>query len=154
MFFYRNESIQLRKSTLSRRSFLQGVSGGALAAGSLNFREVMGLQAEELRAEGRSMILLWMQGGPSQFEMFDPKPGTEHGGSTEAIKSSVDGIQIANGWEKTAASLKDIALIRSMTNKEGQHQRATYQLHTGYLPSGSVRHPSLAANIAKQIAKT
>lgn len=154
MFFYRNESIQLRKTTLSRRSFLQGVSGGALAAGSLNFREVMGLQAEELRAEGRSMILLWMQGGPSQFEMFDPKPGTEHGGSTEAIKSTVDGIQIAKGWEKTAASLKDIALIRSMTNKEGQHQRATYQLHTGYLPSGSVRHPSLAANIAKQIAKT
>ena len=48
--------------------------------------------------------------------------------------------------------MNDIALIRSVTNKEGQHQRATYQLHTGYLPTGSVRHPSLAANIAKQLA--
>lgn len=112
----------------------------------------MSVHADELRKEGRSMILLWMQGGPSQFETFDPKPGTEHGGTTQAIPTAVSGIQIANGWEQTAKQMKDIALIRSVTNKEGQHQRATYQLHTGYLPTGSVRHPSLGSNIAKQLA--
>jgi hypothetical protein len=140
------------KSAVSRRSFLQRVSAGALAAGTLNFRQLMSVHAEELRKEGRSMILLWMQGGPSQFETFDPKPGTEHGGQTSAIRTAASGIQIANGWDQTAKVMKDIALIRSVTNKEGQHQRATYQLHTGYLPTGSVRHPSLGANIAKQIA--
>jgi uncharacterized protein (DUF1501 family) len=48
--------------------------------------------------------------------------------------------------------MNEIALIRSMTNKEGNHQRATYQLHTGYIPTGSVKHPSLGSNIARQIA--
>lgn len=142
----------LNRYDLSRRSFLQFVSAGAVAAGALNFRQLMSLQAEELRKQDRAMILLWMQGGPSQFETFDPKPGTENGGQTRAISTAVSGIQIANGWEQTAKALGDIALMRSVTNKEGQHQRATYQLHTGYLPTGSVRHPSLGANIAKQIA--
>jgi len=154
MKLFRSESVRIGRSGFTRRSFLHGVSTAALAAGSLNFRQLMSLQAEELRKEGRSMILLWMQGGPSQFEMFDPKPGTEHGGPTEAISTAVSGVSIAKGWEKTAAALNNIALVRSMTNKEGQHQRATYQLHTGYLPTGSVRHPSLAANIARQLADT
>ncbi len=48
--------------------------------------------------------------------------------------------------------MDEIALIRSLTNKEGNHQRATYQLHTGYIPTGSVKHPSLASNIAQQLA--
>ena len=98
------------------------------------------------------MILLWMQGGPSQFETFDPKPGTENGGPTEAIDTSVPGIQIAAGWEQTAKLMDEIALVRSMTNREGNHQRATYQLHTGYVPSGSIKHPSLGSNIAKELA--
>lgn len=152
MPIFRDETVRVRSFRLSRRSFVRGVSAGAVAAGTLNFRDLLGLRADELRAEGRAMILLWMQGGPSQFEMFDPKPGTDHGGPTAAISTAVSGIRIAQGWENTAAAMKDIALIRSMTNKEGQHQRATYQLHTGYLPTGSVRHPSLAANIAKQLA--
>jgi len=142
----------LNRYDLSRRSFLQFVSAGAVAAGTLNFRQLMSLQAAELRKQDRAMILLWMQGGPSQFETFDPKPHTENGGQTKAISTAVSGIQIANGWDQTAKVMNDIALVRSVTNKEGQHQRATYQLHTGYLPTGSVRHPSLAANIAKQLA--
>jgi hypothetical protein len=153
MSLFHHEFVRfIGKSALSRRSFLQHVSVGAVAAGTLNFRQLMSVQAEELRKQGRSMILLWMQGGPSQFETFDPKPNTENGGQTTAIGTAVSGIQIANGWDQTAKVMKDIALIRSVTNKEGQHQRATYQLHTGYLPTGSVRHPSLGSNIAKQLA--
>jgi len=112
----------------------------------------MSLQAAELRKQGKSMILLWMGGGPSQFETFDPKPNHANGGETKAISTSVSGIQIAQGWEKTAAVMNDLAIIRSMTNKEGSHPRATYQMHTGYIPSGSVKHPSLAASIAKEIS--
>ncbi len=99
------------------------------------------------------MILLWMAGGPSQFETFDPKPDHENGGSTPVISTAVPGIQIAAGWENTARMMQDIALIRSMNNKEGNHQRATYQMHTGYVPSGSVKHPSFAACVAAQIAE-
>lgn len=146
-----HENVSLTRRGWSRRGFLHGVSAAAAAAGTLSFCDAMSLQAHELRKEGRSLIVLWMQGGPSQFETFDPKPGHENGGPTEAIETSVSGIRIAKGWEQTAKQMEHIALIRSMTNKEGNHDRATYQLHTGYIPSGSVRHPSLAANIAREI---
>ena len=152
MFATRHESVAVHRSAVTRRSFLHCVSAGAIAAGTLNFRDLMSLQAEELRRQGRSMILLWMQGGPSQFETFDPKPGTDNGGPTEAISTAVPGIQVAAGWEKTAAQMQELALIRSMTNREGNHQRATYQLHTGYIPSGSVKHPSFASSVAKELA--
>ena len=144
--------VTLTRRGLSRRSFLHCVSAGALAAGTLDFRDLMSVQAGELRKQGMSLILLWMQGGPSQFETFDPKPGTENGGPTEAIQTAVSGVRIAKGWEQTAKQLGDIALVRSMTNKEGEHQRATYQLHTGYIPTGTVRHPSLGCAIAKEIS--
>lgn len=149
---FQNLTCQWTPPGLSRRHFLHTLSASALAGMGLNLRDVMTLQAEELRQQGMSMILLFMQGAPSQFETFDPKPGTETGGPTTAISTAVPGIQIATGWEQTALQMQDIALIRSMTNKEGNHQRAQYQMHTGYIPSGSVKHPSLEAAIAKEIA--
>jgi hypothetical protein len=148
----RHEQVRVRRHGVSRRGFLHTVSAGALAAGTLSLRDVMSLQAAELRKQGKSMILLWMGGGPSQFETFDPKPNHANGGETKAISTSVSGIQIAEGWAKTAAVMDELAIIRSMTNKEGSHPRATYQMHTGYIPSGSVKHPSLAASIAKEIS--
>ena len=152
MSLFHHQSIALSSRGLSRRSFLHSVSAGAIAAGTLNFRDLMTVQAAELRKQGMSMILLWMQGGPSQLETFDPKPGTPNGGPTTAIETAVSGIRIAKGWEKTAAAMQDIALIRSMTNKEGEHQRATYQLHTGHIPSGTVRYPNLGCSIAKELS--
>lgn len=147
----RHDHLSITRLGVSRRSFLHAVAGSAAAAGMLSFRDLLSLQAAELRSQGRAMILLWMAGGPSQLETFDPKPGHENGGPTEAIATSVPGIRIAGGWDKTAQVMDQIALIRSMTNKEGNHQRATYQMHTGYVPAGSVKHPSFAANIAQQI---
>jgi hypothetical protein len=147
-----HESVMPHRDGFSRRRFLHGVAAGTLAAGAINLRDLMTLQAAELKKQGRSMILLWMAGGPSQFETFDPKPGTDNGGPTQAIDTTVPGIQIAEGWERTAQVMEDVAIIRSMTNREGSHPRASYQLHTGYIPSGSVKHPSLAASIAKEIA--
>lgn len=148
-----HEMVSLSRRSFSRRSFLYGASATA-ALGSVNFRDTMSLRAEELRKQGRAMIFLFMQGGPSQMETFDPKPGTDNGGQTTAIDTAVSGIQIAEGWEQTAKQMRDIAIIRSMTTKEGEHARAAYQMHTGYIPSGSVKHPSLGACIAKELVST
>ena len=147
-----HKNVAPTRRSLSRRGFLYGTSAAAVTAGSMNFRDVMSVQADELRKRGRAMILLFMQGGPSQLETFDPKPGTEQGGPTKVIGTAVSGIQIAEGWEHTAKQMQDIAIIRSMTNKEGEHQRAVYQMHTGYIPSGSVKHPSLGACVARELA--
>src|SRR5262245_38277790 len=101
------------RDAFTRRSLVKCVSAGALAGGASNCRDLMSVRADELRKENRAMILLFMQGGPSQFETFDPKPGTEHGGETKAISTAVSGVQIANGWNKTAQALQHAAIIRS-----------------------------------------
>jgi hypothetical protein len=138
---------------VSRRTFLRRVAvGGAAALGVLGWKDAMTLHADELRKKGMACILLFMRGGPSQFETFDPKPGAANGGPTKAISTAVSGIEVAENWPHTAKAMKDIALVRSMTNKEGEHQRATYQLHTGYVPLASIKHPSIGAIVASEIA--
>jgi hypothetical protein len=144
---------------VGRRHFLQtiGLGTAGLAAATaipVSFTDLMALQAGELRKNQMACILLWMGGGPSQLETFDPKPGTDHGGETKAIQSSVAGISIAEGWDKTAKVMKDIALVRSMTNKEGNHQRATYQLHTGYVPSATVKHPNIGCSVVGEMGES
>ncbi|HEV3203460.1 MAG TPA: DUF1501 domain-containing protein, partial [Gemmataceae bacterium] len=136
---------------VSRRTFLRNVAIGAAGFGALGWKDAITLHAEELRKQGMACILLFMNGGPSQFETFDPKPGTKTGGPTQAIATSVNGIQIAEGWTKVAEAMKNIALIRSMTNKEGAHPRAQYQLHTGYIPSGAVKYPALGSIVANEL---
>lgn len=148
------DSIQVGTSGFRRRRFLKAISASAAAAGTLGFRDLLAEEAESLRKRGKSMILLWMQGGPSQFETLDPKPDHENGGPTEGIQTSVSGISIADNFPKIATMMNEIAVVRSMTNKEGSHPRATYQMHTGYVPSGSVKHPSLGSCIAQQIGNT
>ena len=144
---------------INRRHFLQTIAlGTAGLAGSatipISFTDWMALHAADLRKHQMACILLWMAGGPSQLETFDPKPGTEHGGDTKAIPSAVPGISIAEGWGHTAKVMKDIALVRSMTNKEGNHQRATYQLHTGYVPSATIKHPHLGCSMVSELGES
>jgi hypothetical protein len=139
------------RGVLGRRGFLRRVGLGTAGLSALSFTDLLAVRADELRKRRMACIVLWMAGGPSQFETFDPKPDHENGGGTEVIQTSVPGIQVAKGWEKTAAVMGDIALIRSMTNREGNHQRATYQLHTGYVPTGSVRHPSFGSVTAAEL---
>jgi len=139
------------EGVLSRRTFLRSVAVGAAGAGLMSWKDAVALHADELRKRGMACILLFMRGGPSQLETFDPKPGTEHGGPTKSISTAVSGIQIAEGWTKLAEAMKDITLIRSMTNREGEHARATYQLHTGYVPSGTVKYPSIGSIVASEI---
>jgi hypothetical protein len=136
---------------LSRRTFLRGVAaGGAVAA--LGWKDAVTLAAPELRKRGMACILLFMNGGPSQFETFDPKPGNSNGGPTKGIPTAIPGVRIAEHWPRVAKRLGDIALIRSMTNKEGAHPRAVYQLKTGYLPAGGIKHPAFGSVVSKEIA--
>jgi len=144
---------------IGRRHFLQTIGLGtaglaARAALPISFTDLMALHAADLRKRQMACILLWMAGGPSQLETFDPKPGTEHGGETKAIATAVPGISIAEAWDHTAKVMKDIALVRSMTNKEGNHQRATYQLHTGYVPSATIKHPHLGCSMVSVLGES
>ncbi|HEX3725644.1 MAG TPA: DUF1501 domain-containing protein, partial [Pirellulales bacterium] len=141
-----------RHGVIRRRDFLRGITAGSIAAGTLSWRDLVSLKADELARRGRACILLWMQGGPSQFETFSPKPGHPNGGDTKAISTAVPGIEVSENFPQLAAMMNEAAIIRSMTSKEGSHPRATYLLHTGYLPAASVKYPSFGSIVAQQIA--
>lgn len=143
-----------RHQVSRRRDFFRAVSASAIAAGSLSWCDRMTVEAARLRQQGRACILLWMRGGPSQFETFSPQPDHPYGGETRAISTSVPGIQIAEHLPETARRMQDICLLRSMTSKEGSHQRASYLLHTGYIPTASVRNPTLGSLVSERIGDT
>jgi hypothetical protein len=99
----------------------------------------------EKHGQARSIILLWLQGGPSQLETLDPHPGTAIAGGTTAISTAVKGVQLASGLEHIAGEMGSVALIRSLVSKEGDHERGTYALTTGFRPDPTVVHPSIGA---------
>ena len=134
-----------------RRDFLRFAAASSTAVGALSFTDAICLSAEDLRKRGMACILLWMGGGPSQFETFSPKPGHKNGGETKAISTSVPGIQIAENLPNVAGVMDELAIIRSMTSKEGSHPRSSFLLHHGYLPMGGVKFPTLGSNVAHQI---
>ncbi len=140
-----------RDGVVNRRTFLRSIAAGA-AVGALGWKDLLTLHAQELQRRGQACILLFMRGGPSQFETFDPKPGHANGGPTQAIETAVPGIRIAEGWTNVAREMRNLAVIRSITNREGEHQRAVYQMHTGYLPLAALRYPGLGSIVASEIA--
>ena len=106
----------------------------------------------ELRAANRrgverpkSLITLWLAGGASQLETWDPHPGNRIGGQVHAINTAAPGIEIANLFPRVAEQMGHLSVIRSLTSKEGDHERGTYYLKTGYRPEPTVTHPSVGA---------
>ncbi|MEK6249539.1 MAG: DUF1501 domain-containing protein, partial [Planctomycetales bacterium] len=151
-YYHQTHAVVCRGRTVRRRDFIRRTATLGLAAGMGSWTDYVKLQAEELRKRGMACIVLWMDGGPSQFETFSPLPGHENGGETKAISTAVPGIKIAENLPQVARRMDDIAVIRSLTSKEGNHGRATFLLKTGYLPTPTVKYPALGSVAAQQIA--
>ena len=107
---------------LSRRTLL-GAGGGTLLLSALARRLAL---ADELgvtpAGRPKSVILLWLQGGPSQLETFDPHAGTKYGGDVKAIGTSVKGLQIADTLPQVSEWMHLGSVVRSVTGKEGDHE--------------------------------
>lgn len=139
-----------RHHTVSRRRLLGRVSLAGAAAGLSPYARPLGLSADELRRQGKACIVLWMQGGPSQLETFDPKPGHANGGETKSIRTNALGLELAENLPELAKQADKLAVVRSLTSREGEHQRATYLMHTSYLPIAGVKFPALGAVVARE----
>ena len=103
-------------------------------------------------APAKSVILLYMNGGPSHIDTWDPKTG-KVAGPAKSIKTNVPGVMISEHMPRLASMTNKLAIVRGMTSKEGNHQRAQYLLRTGYSPNPTVAHPSLAAWVAKRFGE-
>jgi uncharacterized protein (DUF1501 family) len=140
---------QLFSGELTRRDAFR------LAAGlGLSFAlPGLDLRAAQSRGNGRprSLITLWMGGGPSQLETFDPHPGKTISGETKAIDTKLPGVQVAHLLPHTAEQVHEMCVIRSMVSKEGDHERGTYLVKTGYRPDPTLIHPALGAIVAHEL---
>ena len=135
--------------SLTRRDALRLAAGLGLTFSlpALNARAAQQRGAER----PKSLITLWMAGGPSQLETWDPHPGTKNGGPTLAIDTKLPGLQIAHHFPQTAEQIQHLNVIRSLVSKEGDHERGTYFVQTGYRPDPTVVHPALGAVLARNL---
>src|SRR5215210_4563531 len=139
-----------RLPALTRRQMLRLAAAGVAVTSSSGWIEALAADAATDPRRRRSCILLWMTGGPSQLDTFDPKPGHAHGGLFRAIETAVPGIRISEHLPKLARQMEDLAIVRSMSTKEGDHGRATFHLRTGYQPQGPIQYPALGSLVAKE----
>ena len=139
-----------RTGVTGRREFLArlGVSTAA-GAMALGWRDMLIAQADELRRQEKAIILLWMDGGPSQFDTFNPKVGSPNQGPARSISTSVAGVQFADFWPQTAMLMDKLAVIRSMRTPEAEHDRAITHVRTGYPPTPALRYPTFGSLIAR-----
>ena len=139
----------------SRRNWMRACGWGMTVGGWLTpLAETLSRAAENApRNPGpRSLIVLWMAGGPSQLETFDPHPGTGIAAGSTAISTRVPDVKLASGFVQLADLMDRVALVRSMVSKEGDHERATYQAKTGYRPDPTLVHPAIGAILCHQLS--
>jgi hypothetical protein len=137
--------------TLSRRNAIR-LGVGALAAGAAGLPLVASATATAAPTKtARALIILYMQGGPSQLDTFDPKPGRPTGGEFASIPTALPGVHFSQHLPRLARRADRMSILRSLTFREGNHDRARYLMHTGYPPQGSTAHPALGAIVGTSL---
>lgn len=132
----------------TRRRFLDSTLAATLGlALSPALQRLFAAEAPARRS--KSCILLWLNGGPSHIDTFDPKPGAPTGGLFKAIDTTVSGMRFCEHLPKLSQQAKHLAVIRSMTSKEADHGRAFEFVHTGNPRDETVEYPSLGAVAAR-----
>lgn len=138
-------------SLLSRRQFLQSAAFSAAGVSFSGWMPRLARSAANDPARRRHCVLLWMPGGPSQMDTFDLKPGHANGGPFQEIATSVPGMKISEHLPKLAALAENLAIVRSLSTAEGDHNRGTYLMHTGHKPGGPISFPTMGSTISKAL---
>jgi len=138
---------------LSRREWMKLAAAGVVSYSMSGWLEVLAAEGAKNPKRTKSCILLWMNGGPSQMDTFDLKPGHTNGGPFKETATSVTGIKISEHLPKIAKFMDKMAIIRSMASKEGDHGRASFLMRTGYLPNGPIQYPSIGALVSKELGR-
>jgi hypothetical protein len=136
---------------LSRRDWLRLSAAGVVGYSMSGWLERLAAASANDPKRRRACILLWMNGGPSQMDTFDLKPGSANGGPYKEIQTSVPGMKISEHLPKIAKHADRMAIVRSMSTKEADHGRATYLMRTGRLPGGPIQYPVLGSLVAKEL---
>jgi len=141
---------------VTRRGFL----GTAATAGAAAFADMTQIDqlahadvAKELRKDQKRVIMLWLAGGASQMETFDPKPGVATGGPFRSIQTDVPGVRISELMPKMAQRLKHTCIIRSLNTKNGDHGSGAKIMMRGRKDEANLKYPDLGAVLAKEMGR-
>jgi len=134
---------------LSRRQVLRGSLAGSLSFAAAPWWQTL-LPAETKRRRAEACVVIFLEGGPSHIDTFDPKPGADENGPFEAIDTKIAGVKFSQHLPKLAEIADKLAIIRSLHSPEGDHDRAVSLLHTGYQPSPALSYPGLGSTMSRQ----
>jgi uncharacterized protein (DUF1501 family) len=133
----------------TRRQFLgAGVASTLGLALSPVFQGLLAREGSVRRA--KACILIWLNGGPSHIDTFDPKPGQSTNGPFKPVATTIRAVQFSEHLRKTADQAKHLAVMRSVTSEAGDHGPAYRYLHTGNLRDESLEFPSLGSVVTRQ----
>jgi len=148
------------RGALGRRTFLKVAAAGGVGAvlydqafaGIASWARAASAGQTAASGTAKRCVFVYLAGGPSHIDTFDPKPGHANGGEFKAIESAVSGIRISEHLPELAKEMKDLCIVRSMFSKEGNHDRGRYLVHTGYAPQALVAHPPLGSVLSHELA--
>lgn len=136
-----------------RRQWLAGASAAMFGTSLRGWMPSLALANEGSARPKRSCILLWMNGGPSQTDTFDLKPGHDNSGPFKPIETKTPGLVISEHLPGIAQWTNRLAVVRSMSTREGDHARARDNLRTGYVPQASIQFPVLGSLISNEMGE-
>ena len=140
-----------RNLKLDRRDVLRALGVGAFGVSCAGWLPALAAEVAQDPRRRRHCILLWMSGGPSQTDTFDMKPGHVNGGQFKEVTTRVPGLRISEHLPKLAEHAERLAVVRSLSTKEGDHARGTHLVRTGHAPMGDVAYPCIACSLAKEL---
>ncbi len=142
----------LRSGEISRRDFAAKTASSLLGVGLLgsymNGKSYGAFEnSSKLKqvATAKNVIYLYMSGGQSHMDTWDPKEGVETAGPTKPIKTSADGVRISEYLPLSAQQMHHACVINSLTSTQGAHEQGNYMMHTSYDLRGTIRHPAMGA---------
>lgn len=142
--------------SLSRRAFLGSIATAGAAALGTDMTRLEALAAPiaaDLKKQQKRVILLWLAGGSSQLETWDPKPGAVTGGPFRAIPSCVPGVHISELMPKMAQRLNNTCIIRSLNTRNGDHGGGAKLMMRGRMDEPNLRYPDLGAVLARELGQ-
>ncbi len=145
-------SCQTGEHQIARRSFLGGMAGLGSVAGLSAFAQPA--VAAQMANQQKRMLVIFLAGGLSQLESWDPKPGTDTGGPFRAIPTSVTGVHISELLPHTAKQMHRMALVRGINTKENNHGKGKYAMTTGRKESPASDYPHIGSVAAKLLTPT
>lgn len=137
---------------LSRREWLRLSAVGAVGVSQCGWLQSLAADVKNNAQRHKSVIMLWMNGGPATIDLWDLKPGHDNGGPFKEIATAAPGVKISEHLPKLAKRANEMAIIRSMATREGDHRRARIVSVTGYTPQGAIQFPALGSLVSHELS--